>query len=113
MRLESPSTRRSRAAPRTILPLTVLVMSTRSTPRGPDMNDMKRTASEEIWDLLVHCCFLLDHGRKSEIPGSIFTDDGIYDHGSGAVVGREALDAQFADVASPHLDGTAHYLSNF
>ena len=70
-----------------------------------------KSDAEQIWDVLVNYCYLIDTRRPSEIPEAIFTEDAMDDHGHGIVQGREALRAMF-EASMEVLDATVHALSN-
>lgn len=70
-----------------------------------------KTDREQIWDVLVHYCYLIDTGRYEDVADAIFTKDASDDHGFGIVRGRDALHAMFMGSAAV-LEATVHALSN-
>lgn len=64
-----------------------------------------------IKDILHLFCELLDTNQPQRIGNEIFTADGIDDHGSGIIVGRDSLNAYFMQVRES-VRGSMHNLSN-
>lgn len=68
---------------------------------------------QEIIDRLNRYAELVDTGRPRDVPGEIFADEMVEDHGGGAIhTTHEAL-ADFLEQAIAPFDSCMHYNTNF
>lgn len=66
---------------------------------------------EQVGDVLVHYCFLLDTHEPARVADDVFTADAAVDYGVGPWRGCEEIAAAFVEMMA-HFDGTAHVVTN-
>lgn len=83
------------------------------TDKQGDLVGTQRSDEDEIRNLLYTYAHLVDHGRWSEVPERIYTEDAIDDHGMGEMRGREELKKFFCpENLGAFMEGTAHFFTN-